>query len=120
MYSTYNQGKSVVAERFIKTLKNKIYKHMTSISKNVSFDVLDIIVDKCNNTYHRIIKMKPIDVANNSFAECNEECKEKDPQFEVGDHHVRTSKYKNILAKGYTPNWSEEIFIIKKIKSTVP
>ena len=120
MYSTYNEGKSVVAERFIKTLKNKIYKHMTSISKNVSFDVLDIIVDKCNNTYHRIIKMKPIDVANNSFAECNEECNEKDPQFEVGDHHVRTSKYKNILAKGYTPNWSEEIFIIKKIKSTAP
>ena len=58
MYSTYNEGKSVVAERFIRTLKNKIYKHMTGISKNVYFDVLDNIVDEYNNTYHKTIKMK--------------------------------------------------------------
>ena len=104
MYSTHNEGKSAVAEIFIRTLKNKIYKHMTAISKNVYFDVLDDIVDKCNNTYHRTIKMKPIDVKN-----------EKDPKFKLNDH-VRFSKYKNALAKGYKQNWSDEIFIIKKIK----
>ena len=69
MYSTFNEGKSVVAERFIRTLKNKIYKHMTAISKNVYVDVLDDIVNKYNNTVHRIIKMKPIDVTDDSFAE---------------------------------------------------
>ena len=73
MHSTHNEGKSVVAERFIKILKNKIYKHMTAISKNVYFDVLDDIVDKYNNTYHNTIKMKPIDVKSDFFAEYNEE-----------------------------------------------
>ena len=73
MYSTFNKEKSVVAERFIRTLKNKIFKHMTAISKNVYFDVLDDIVNKYNNTIHRTIKMKPAEVANNSFAEYNEE-----------------------------------------------
>ena len=115
MYSTYNEGKSVVAERFIRTLKNKIYKHMTVISKNVYFDVLDDIVDKYNNTYHKTIKMKPIDVKSDSFAEYNEESNEKDPKFKVGDH-VRVSKFKNVFAKGYIPNWSKEIFIVKKKK----
>ena len=71
MYSTYNEGKSVVAERFIRTLKNKIFKHMTAISKNVYFDVLDDIVDKYNNTIHKTIKMKSIDVTGDSYAECN-------------------------------------------------
>ena len=70
-YSTYNEGKSVVAERFIKTLKNKIYKHITAISRNVYFDVLDDIVDEYNNTYHKTIKMKPVDVKSDSFAEQN-------------------------------------------------
>ena len=119
MYSTHNEGKSVVAERFIRTLKNKIYKHMTAISKKFYFDVLNDIVDKYNNTCHRTIKMKPIDVKSDSFAEYNEESNEKDPNFKVSDH-VRISKYKNIFAKGYTPNWSEGIFIVKKIKNTVP
>ena len=119
MHSTYNEGKSVDAERFIRTLKNKIYKHMTAISKNVYFDVLNDIVDKYNNTYHKTITMKPIDVGDDSFAEYNEESNEKDPKFKVGDH-IRISKYKNIFAKDYKPNWSEEIFIIKKIKNTVP
>ena len=119
MYSTYNEGKPVVAERFIKTLKNKIFKHMTAISKNVYFDVLDDIVNKYNNTIHRTIKMKPIDVTSNSFAEYNEDSNKKDPKFKVGDH-VKSSKYKNIFAKGYVPNWSEEIFVIKKVKNTVP
>ena len=115
MYSTYNQGKSVVAERFIRTLKNKIYKHMTAISENVYFDVLDDIVDEYNNTYRKTIKMKLINVKNDSFAEYNEKSNEKDPKFKVDDH-VKISKFKNVFAKGYTPNWSEEIFIVKKIK----
>ena len=119
MYLTHNDGKSVVAERFIRTLKNQIFKHMASISKNVYFEVLDDIVEKYNNTYHRTIKMKPIDVKNDSFAEYNEESNEKDPEFKIGDH-VRISKCKNIFAKGYTPNLSEEIFVVKKIKNTVP
>ena len=119
MYSTYNEGKSVVAERFIRTLKNKIYKYMTTISKNVYFDVLDEIVEKYNNTYHKTIKMKPADVKSDSFAEYNEESNEKDPIFKVGDH-VRISKFRNVFAKGYTPKLSEEIFIVKKIKNTVP
>ena len=92
---------------------------MTAISKNVYFDVLNDIVDKYNNAYHKTIKMKPIDVADDSFAEHDKESNEKDPKFKVGDH-VRISKYKNIFAKGYTPNWSAEIFVIKKIKNTVP
>ena len=119
MYSTFNEGKSVVAERFIGTLKNKIYKHMTAISKNVYYDALDDIVNKYSNTVHRTIKMKPIDVTNDSFAEYNEESNKKDPKFKVGDH-VRISKYKNIFAKGYAPNWSEEVFVINKINNTVP
>ena len=119
MYSTYNEGKSVAAERFIIILKNKIYKHMTAFSKNVYFDVLDDIVDEYNSTYHKTIKMKPIDVKSDSFTEYNEESNEKDPKFKVGDH-IRISKFKNVFAKGYTPNWSEEIFVIKKIKNTVP
>ena len=77
MYSTYNEGKSVVAERFIRTLKNKIFKHMTAISKNVYFDVLDDIVNKYNNTVHRTIKMKPIDVTSDSYAEYNEDSNKK-------------------------------------------
>ena len=105
MYSIHNDEKSVVAERFIRTLKNKIYKHMTAVSKNVYFDVLDDIVDEYNNSYHKTIKMKPIDVKSDTFAEYNEESNERDSKFKIGDH-VRISKYKNIFAKGYTPNWS--------------
>ena len=109
MYSTYNEKKSVVAETFIRTLKNKIFKHMTAISKSAYFDVLDDIFYKYNNAVHRTIKMKPIDVMGDSYAEYNEDFNKKDPKLEVGDH-VRISKYKNTFAKGYTPNWSEEIF----------
>ena len=115
MCSTYNEGKSAVAERFIRTLKNKIFEHMTSISKNVYFDGLDDIVNKCNNTVHKTIKMKPIDVTDDSYAEYNEDFNKKDPKFKVGDQ-VRISKYKNIFAKGYAPNCSEEFFVVSKIK----
>ena len=119
MYSTNNKGKSVVVERFMRTLKNKIYKYMTSISKNVYIDKLYDIVKKYNNTYHTSIKMKPVDVEDNTYIDFNKEVNDKNPKFEVGDH-VRISKYKNIFTKGYMPNWSEEIFIIKKIENTVP
>ena len=85
MYSTYNEGKSAVAERFIRTLKSKIFKHMTAISKNVYFDVLDNIVNKFNNTNHRNIKIKYIEVSSNSYAEYNENSNKKDPKLKVGD-----------------------------------
>ena len=117
MYLTYNEGKSVAAERFVRTLKNKIFKHMTAINQNIYFDVLDDIVDKYNNTVHKTIKMKPIEVTDDSYAEYDEHPNKK--EFKVGDN-VRISKYKNIFAKGYTPNWSEEVFIINKIKNTDP
>ena len=119
MYSTHNEGKSVVAERFIRTLKSKIYKYMTSISKNVYIDKLDDIVDEYNNTYHTTIKVKPIDVKDNTYINSSKEINNKDPKFKVGDH-IRISKYKNIFAKGYMPNWSEEVFVIKKVKNTIP
>ena len=98
MYSTHNEGKSVVAERFIKTLKNKIYKHMTYIDKNVYFSVLDDIVDKYNNTVHSSIKMKPKDVRDDNFIEYSEETNKKGRKFKVGDH-VRMSKYKILLPR---------------------
>ena len=119
MYSTYNEGKSVVSERFIRTLKNKLYKHMTATGKNVYYDVLDDVVNKYNNTKHSTIKMKPTDVGNNNKRVYIDEHNEKDSRFKVGDR-VRISKLKNIFAKGYTPNWSKEIFIVDKINDTVP
>ena len=119
MHSIHNEGKSVVAERFIRTLKNKIYKYMRAISKNVYIDKLDDIVNEYNNTYHRTIKMKHVDVNDNTYIDFEKEVNDKDQKFKVGDY-VRVSKYKNISAKGYMPNWSEEVFIISKIKNTVP
>ena len=119
MYLIHNEGKSVVAERFIRTLKNKIYKYISSISKNVYIYKLYDIVKEYNNTYHRTIKMKPIDIKNNTYIDFEKKVNDKDPKFKVGDY-VRISKYKNIFAKGYTPNWSEEVFVIKKVKNTVP
>ena len=102
MYSTHNEGKSVVAERLIRTLKSKIYEYMTSISKNVYIDKLDDIVDEYNNTYHFTIKMKPADVKDNTYINADKEINNKDPKFNDGDC-VRISKYKNIFAKGYMP-----------------
>ena len=91
---------------------------MTSISKNIYTDKLDDIVNKCNNAYHNTIKMKPVDVKSNTYIDSSKEINEKDhPKFKIGDN-VRISKYKNIFAKGYTPNWSEEVFVIKKIMNT--
>ena len=118
MYSTYNEGKSVVAERFIRTLKNKLYKHMTATDKNVYYNVLDDVVNEYNNTKHSTIKMKPKDVRYNNRKYIDEHSK-KYRRFKVGDR-VRISKFKNIFAIGYTPNWSTEILIVNKINDTVP
>ena len=119
MYSTYNKGKSVVAERFIRTLKSKLYKHKTAIGKNVYDDVIDDVVNKYNNTKHITIKMKPIDVGNNNKRVYIDEHNKERSKFKVGDR-VRISKFKNIFAKGYNPNWSSEIFIVDKVNDTVP
>ena len=137
MYSTFNEVKSVVAEKFIRTLKNKLYKHMTNIGKNVYYDVLDDIVNEHNNTKHSTIKMKPKDV-NDDTAEMSslerttnsstiarnkrvyiDEHNEKSARYNVGNR-ATISKFKNIFAKGYTPNWSREIFIVNKINDAVP
>ena len=89
---------------------------MTTISKNVYIDELDDIVNYCNNTYHRTIKMKLADVKSSTYIGSSKEISDKDLQFKIGDI-VRMSKYKNIFAKGYVPNWSEEVFVIKKLKT---
>ena len=92
---------------------------MTSISKNVYIDKVNDIVDKYNNIHHRTIKIKPTDVKDNTCINAEREINDNDPKFKFGDH-VGISECKNIFAKDYTPNWSEETFVIKKIKNTVP
>ena len=116
--NVFKKWLSVVAERFIRKLKSKLHKHMTAIGKNVYYDVLDDVVNKYNNTKHSTNKMKPIDVENNKRVYIDEHNK-KDSKFKVDDR-VRISKFKNIFAKGYTPNWSSEIFIVDKVNDTVP
>ena len=98
MYLTHNEGKSNVAERFIRNLKTKIYKYMTSMSKYVYIDKLDDIVDEYNNTYHRTITMKPVDVKGNTYIDFEKEVSDEDPKFQVGDN-VRISKYKKKILK---------------------
>ena len=117
MYSTHNERKIFVAERFIPTLKNKVYKYVTSMSKTVYIDKLDDIVNEYYNTYHRTIKMKPIE--DNTYINIDKDVNDNDPKFKVGDP-VRISKDRNVFAEGYKPNWSEEVFVIKEIKNTVP
>ena len=119
MYSIHSEIKFVVAERFIRTLKTKIYNYFTSISKKMYIDKLNDIVNEYNNTYHRTIKIKPVDVKDTTYIDSTELHSNKDPKFKVGDL-VRISRCKNIFAKGYTPNWSEEVFVNKKVKDTVP
>ena len=92
---------------------------MTAISKHVYIDKLDDIVDKYNDTHHRTIKMEPTDVKSSTYIHFDVENSDKGPKFKVGDD-VRIFKYKNIFGKGYTPNWSEEVFVIKMVKNTVP
>ena len=119
MYLTYNEGKSVVAERSIRTLKNKLYKHMAAIGRNVYWEVLDDVVAKYNDAISRSIGMKPKNVTQAKKSVYVEESNKKSARFSVGDC-ARISKFKNIFAKGRTPNWSKEIFVVNKIKNTVP
>ena len=92
---------------------------MTLISKNVYIDKLDDIVNKYNNTCRSTIKMKSVDVKSNTYIDSSKEINDKNPKFKTGDN-VRISKHKNVFAKGYAPNWSEEVFVIKKVKNIVP
>ena len=115
MYSTHNEGKSVVAERFIRTLKSKIYKYMTSISKDVYIDKLDDIVDEYKNTYHTTIKMKPIDVKDNTYINTSKEINNKDPKFKVGDH-VRNQNTKTFLLKDICLTGVKKCLLLKKLK----
>ena len=113
MNSKHNEGKSVVAKGFIRTLKNKISKYMTSVLKNVYIDKLDDIVNKYNNTYRNTIKMKPhiLTLVKNLMIKI------------LNLKLVKLLEYKNtktFFAKGYTSNWSEEVFMIKNVKNTVP
>ena len=100
MYSTYNAGNSVVAERIIRTLKNRIFKHMTAVSKNVYFYVLYDVGNKYNNAVHKTMKIKPVELASHSYAKYKEDSNVTKPKFKVGDH--------------------DKIFIISKIKNTLP
>ena len=114
MHSTYNEGKPV-----IRTVKNKIDKYMVLISKTVYTYKLDETINKYNKTYHKTIIVKPVDVKGNTFISFGKEVNDKGIKFQVGDH-VRVSKCKYIFAKGYTPNSSEDVFIIKTVKNTAP
>ena len=98
MYSAHNEGKSVVAERCIRTLKSKIYKCLSSVSKNVYIDKLDDIANRYDITYHTAIKMRPIDVKPNTYIDSGKKINEKDPKFKIGGN-VRTSKHKNVFFK---------------------
>ena len=113
MYSTHNEGKSVIAERFIRNLENKIYKHLTSTENNVSFYKLDHMV----NIYNSTIKMTPVDVKSNTNIDSSKKISNKDPKFKVANT-ARISKYQNIFAKGYVLNWSGEFFVIRKVRNT--
>ena len=116
IYTVNYRGKSVVAERFIRALKNKTYKSLTSVSKNVHVDKLVEILYKYNNTYHSTIKMKAVDVNSSASIDFSKENNKEHPKFKVGND-VRISKYKSIFVKGYTQDWSELVFVIRKVKT---
>ena len=118
VYLAHNEGKSVIAKIFVRTLKNKFYKYMTLVSKNVHVDKLHDILNKYDNTYHRNIKMEPIDVKSRTYIDFGTENNNKYPKFK-GGYHVGISKYKNIFSKGNAPNRREEVFVIKSVKNTV-
>ena len=119
MYSIHNEEKFFVAQRFIRTLKTKVYKYMTSKSKNVYIDKIDDIINKYNNTYHSTIKKKPVHIEITAYIDFKNDVNDVEHKFKVGDH-VRISKYNNAFVKGYMPNWSEEVFVVNEVKNTVP
>ena len=119
IYSKYNEEESSLAERFIRTLDTKIYKHITAVSENGFINVLDEIVYKYNKTYHRTFKLRPNDVKGDTYIDHDVEHNDKYLKFKVGGH-VGIPNNKNNFARSYTPNWSEKVFVIKKVKITVP
>ena len=118
MYSTHNEGKLIIAERFIKTLKSKIYKRMTANYSKSDLPCLNKLVDQYNNTYHHSVNKIPINADNSASTE-NIESNPKAPNFKVNDR-ARVTKYKNIFSKGYTQNWSSEFLIIDFALKTNP
>ena len=116
IYSTNNERKSVIAERFIRTLKNKIYKYMTSISKNVYIDKLDDIVKKYNNAYHTSTKIKPVDVKDNTYIDFRIEVNDKNPIFKVGDHVRISLNTKIYLQKGICQIGPKKFLLLVKLK----
>ena len=118
IFLTYNEGKSVITERFIKTLKAKIYKKTTANDSKTYLSYLNKMIDQYNNTYHHSINKKPINADYSALTEPNE-TNSKVPKFKVNDE-VRIAKYKNIFIKGYTENWSRGIFIIDSVLKTNP
>ena len=117
MYSACNEGKYVVADRFIRTFQHqkKIYNHMTAVLKNVYFDILDDIVDEYSNTFHRIIKMKPIDFKSNSYAEYNVDSNEKNPNFKIGEEFQNT---KTFLLKDLLQVGQKKFLLCPKLKNS--
>ena len=114
-----DEWKFVFAETFIRTSQNKIYKYVTSISKDGYIDKLDDIANKYDNKYHSTIKMKTLDVKSNKYISSSEGINDKDPKLKNGDL-VRIPKPESIFAKDYfVTNWSEELFVIKNVKNTV-
>ena len=118
IFLTYNEGKSVITERFIRTLKAKIYKKMTANDSRTYLSYLNKMVDQYNNTYHHSINKKPINADYSALTEPNE-TNSKAPKFKVNDG-VRIVKYENIFIKGYVENWSREIFVIDSVLKTNP
>ena len=118
IFLTYNEGKSVITERFIKTLKAKIYKKTTANDSKTYLSYLNKMIDQYNNTYHHSINKKPINADYSALTKPNE-TNSKVPKFKVNDE-VRIAKYKNIFIKGYTENWSRGIFIIDSVLKTNP
>ena len=118
IFLTYNEGKSVITERFIRTLKAKIYKKMTANDSRTYLSYLNKMVDQYNNTYHHSINKKPINADYSALTEPNE-TNSKALKFKVNDG-VRIVKYENIFIKGYIENWSREIFVIDSVLKTNP
>ena len=118
MYSTHNEGKSVIGERFIKTLKTKIYKTITANDIKSYLLYLNKLVDQYNNTYHHSVNKKPINTDYFALTE-KSETNHKAPKFKVNDR-VRITKHNNIFSKNYTKNWSRETFIIDSVFTTTP
>ena len=123
MYTTQNEGKSVIAKRFIWRLKNKIYKYRNSVSKNDYIVKLDDIVNKYNNTYHSTIKIKPDYVKSNTYIDSSKEINNENPKFKIGEKLVKLLKYQNIkifLQKFTLQIGLKKVLVVKKVKKTVP